>query len=62
MARLEFFRAAYWSFQSRDVRLTEYEERNLPRMELHMIAVTRAREQGLTPIYERIAIGEFLRG
>lgn len=57
----EFFRALYWSHEGRDVRLTTYNERDLPEHVLTPLAFERARRQNLSPIYMRIRFGEFMR-
>lgn len=61
MAFAEFYRAAYWSYDGRDVRLTEYSERNMHDAVLLALAFDRARAQNLTHLYMRVTIGEFLR-
>jgi hypothetical protein len=57
----EFFRALYWSYEGRDVRLTMYKERDLPDAALTRLAFARARRAGLSPIFQRVFWGEFLR-
>lgn len=61
VVKQKFFRAAFWHYEGRDVRLTEYEERDMPRTDLFALAFARAKEQGLTPLWQRIQFGEFLR-
>lgn len=57
----EFFQALYWKYEGRMIRLTTYDERNLPDSELTEIAFRRARAWELSPYYMRIFTGSFLR-
>lgn len=57
----EFFLALYWKFDGRMIRLTTYDERNLPDAEQTEIAFRRARQMNLSPLYMRVFSGSFLR-
>jgi hypothetical protein len=57
----EFFKAFYWMFEGRFVRLTTYNERHDDEAALTKIAFDRARVYGLVPIYKRVFVGQFLR-
>lgn len=57
----EFFQALYWKYEGRMIRLTTYDERNMPDIELAEIAFRRARAWELSPYYMRIFNGSFLR-
>lgn len=60
-AKSEFFKAAYWKFEGRMIRLTSFNERTLPDHELAVLAFHRARAFKLEPLYKRVFFGEFLR-
>ena len=57
----EFFKALYWKFEGRMIRLTTYDERNLADAEQTEIAFRRARDWKLNPLYMRVFAGSFLR-
>lgn len=57
----EFYKAAYWKFEGSHVRLTAYNERDLPSQEMAELAFQRARHMNLQPLYLRVYFGEFLR-
>lgn len=57
----EFFQALYWKFEGRMIRLTTFDERNLPDAEQTEIAFRRARAWNLSPVYMRVFNGSFLR-
>jgi|ERR1700757_1516470 len=57
----EFFKALYWMFDGRVLRLTTYNERGLPDAELTKLAFKRARDWKVFPNYMRVFVGSFLR-
>lgn len=59
--QIEFFRALYWHYEGRDIRLTTFQERDLPDATLVPLAFQRARSMELSPLFNRISWGQFLR-